>query len=213
MADAIWSVFSDPAWADLRLGDLGDWRFNFLDRSLVRPLRHPPVRRGTPVRLTSAPKVWLWPTRLSPWRKGWFDFFLPGSPVRSSRLATVCEWGCVSDCFIERNWDDSRAAASVDGAAELLGRTPPEPTIAAAAAAAASIGAGRGGLTGVGAGADLAAAGGTRTGALAGAAVVDFVDGLVGSGTAAVGFDCPAAGAAGDDDCVDFDFAMRFLGR
>src|SRR5687767_7757781 len=64
----------------------------------------PPVRRGTPARLTSAPKVWLRPTCLPP-PKFWPDFF--GEPMFPKLPPNPCEAGLLRLSFMFLKADDS----------------------------------------------------------------------------------------------------------
>ena len=86
---------------------------------------YPPVRRGTPVRLTSAPKVWLRKLCFCP-PNGRLDFFWPaGAP---SRLPTLLaglfspSFNCLKDalsCRAAPGWAGAAPVAELAGAAPV----------------------------------------------------------------------------------------------
>ena len=74
-------------------------------QSLTSTSAQPPVRRGTPVRLTSAPNVWLCPTCLCP--NGAFDRLAACGVVLFNRLFIPCKCGLLTDSFRFLNVLDS----------------------------------------------------------------------------------------------------------
>src|SRR3954470_21275908 len=59
---------------------------------------HPGVRRGTPARLTSAPKVWLWPTCFPP-PKGRLERLLSVGADLSNKLSRPVRCGLARPCL------------------------------------------------------------------------------------------------------------------
>src|SRR5687768_793390 len=117
----------------LAWGSVGASEFNCCTLTPSADKRHPLVRRGTPLRVTSAPNVWLRPTCCL-WPNGCaLDFFCPCGAPWSSTLETTCAWPLFRSALSWRISEPSRLSSSDS----LCSRRPkPAPSIRAAASAA-----------------------------------------------------------------------------